>query len=106
MESMESQRSRLSTLPTLLGNPFGITIFPQPRLLAYFKVQELERPNPRPLDLKGVVMKVLGPKCNERSTTLRWSVLGLHMGWLDRAVTPTARSTAAGLATPRKKKHD
>ena len=66
----------------------------------------LKRPNPRPLDLKGVVMEVLGPKCNERSTTLRWSVLGLHMGWLDRAVTPTARSTAAGLATPRKKKHD
>ncbi len=61
-------RSRLSTLPTLLGNPFGITTFPRPRLLAYFKVQEHERPNPRPLDLKGVVMEVLGPKCNERST--------------------------------------
>ena len=63
-------RSRLSTLPTLLGNPFGITTFPRPRLLAYFKVQEQERPNPRPLDLKGVVMEVLGPKCNERSSTL------------------------------------
>jgi hypothetical protein len=63
-------RSRLSTLPTLLGNPFGITTFPWPRLLAYFKVQEYERPNPRPLDLKGVVMEVLGPKCNERSSTL------------------------------------
>ena len=58
-------RSRLSTLPTLFGNPFGITTFPRPRLLAYFKVQEQERPNPRPLDLKGVVMDVLGPKCNE-----------------------------------------
>ena len=61
---------RLSTLPTLLGNPFGITTFPRPRLLAYFKVQEHERPNPGPLDLKGVVMEVLGPKCNERSGTL------------------------------------
>jgi sigma-B regulation protein RsbU (phosphoserine phosphatase) len=45
-----------------LGNPFGITTFPRPRLLAYFKVQEHERPNPRPLDLKGVVMEALGPK--------------------------------------------
>jgi hypothetical protein len=63
-------RIRLSTLPTLLGNPFGITTFPGPRLLAYFKVLEHERPNPRPLDLKGVVMEVLGPKCNERSSTL------------------------------------
>jgi hypothetical protein len=53
-------RSRLSTLPTLLGNPFEITTFPQPRFLAYFRVQEHERPNPRPLDLKGVVIKVLG----------------------------------------------
>ena len=49
-------KSRLSTLPTLLGNPFGITTFPQPRLLAYFKVQEHESPNPKPLNLKGVVM--------------------------------------------------
>jgi hypothetical protein len=63
-------RSRLSTLPTLLGNPFGITTFPRPRLVAYLKVQERERPNPRPLDLKGVVTEVLGPKCNERSGTL------------------------------------
>jgi hypothetical protein len=63
-------RSRLSTLPTLLGNPFGITTFPRPRLLAYFKVQKHERPNPRQLDLKGVVTQVLGPKCNERSSTL------------------------------------
>ena len=31
-------RGRLSTLPTLLGNPFAITTFPGPRLLAYFKV--------------------------------------------------------------------
>jgi hypothetical protein len=39
-------RSLLSTLPSLLGNPFGITIqFPRPRLLAYFKVQELEKPS-------------------------------------------------------------
>jgi hypothetical protein len=63
-------RSRLSTLPTLLGNPFRITTFPRPRLLAYFKVQEHERRNPRPFDLKGVVTEVLGPKCNERSSTL------------------------------------
>jgi hypothetical protein len=34
------------------------------------KGQKQERPNPRPLDLKGVVMEVLGPKCNERSSTL------------------------------------
>jgi hypothetical protein len=38
-------RSLLSTLPSLLGNPFGITTFPRPRLLAYFKVQELEKPS-------------------------------------------------------------
>ena len=63
-------RCRLSTLPTLFGNPFGITTFPRPRLLAYFKVQEQERPNPRPLDLEGVVTEVLGPKCNEGSSTL------------------------------------
>src|SRR5258708_38819859 len=63
-------RGRLSTLPKLLGNPFGITTFPWPRLLAYFKVQEHERPSPKSLDLKGVVMEVLGPKCNERSGTL------------------------------------
>src|SRR5450631_3850876 len=63
-------RSRRSTLPTLLGNPFGIATFPPPRLLAYFKMREHERPNPRPLDLKGVVMEVLGPKCNGCSGTL------------------------------------
>jgi hypothetical protein len=66
-------RDRLSTLPTLFGNPFGITTFLRPRLPAYFKVQEHDRPNPGPLDLKGVVMEVLGPKCNERSGTLRRS---------------------------------
>jgi hypothetical protein len=27
-------RNQLSTLPTLFGNPYGITTFPQPRLLA------------------------------------------------------------------------
>ena len=48
-------RIRLSTLPTLFGNRFGITTFPRPRLLAFFKVQEQERPNARPLDFKGVV---------------------------------------------------
>jgi len=48
-------RIRLSTLPTLFGNRFGITTFPRPRLLAFFKVQEQERPNVRPLDFKGVV---------------------------------------------------
>src|ERR1700758_3973648 len=64
------QRSRLSTLPTLFGNPFGITTFPRPRLLTYLKVQEDERPNPRPLDFKGVVMEVLGPKCNASPGTI------------------------------------
>lgn len=49
---------------SLFGNPCGITTFPQPRLLAYFKVQDQERPNPRPLDFKGVVMDVLDPKCH------------------------------------------
>ena len=61
-------RIRLSILPTLFGNPFGITTFPRPRLLAYFEVQQQERPNPRPLDLEGVVMEVLGPKCNNAET--------------------------------------
>jgi hypothetical protein len=55
-------RNRLSTLPTLFGNPCGITTFPQPRLLAYLKMQNKERPNPRPLDHNGVVMEVSGPK--------------------------------------------
>jgi hypothetical protein len=63
-------RNRLSTLPTLFGNPCGITTFPEPRLLAYFKMQDQERPNPRPLDHKGVVMEVPGPKCNGCSGTL------------------------------------
>jgi len=63
-------RNRLSTLPTLFGNPCGITTFPQPRLLAYFKMQDQERPNPRPLEHKGLVMEVLGPKCNGCSGTL------------------------------------
>jgi hypothetical protein len=63
-------RNRLSTLPTLFGNPCGITTFPQPLLLAYFKMQDQERPNPRPLDFKGVVMEVPGPKCNGCSGTL------------------------------------
>jgi hypothetical protein len=35
-----------------LGNPFGITRFPRPRLLSYFNVQEHVRPNPKPIDLK------------------------------------------------------
>ena len=46
-------RSRLSTLPTLLGNPFGITTFSRPRLLACFKIQEHEKPNPRPFSPQG-----------------------------------------------------
>jgi hypothetical protein len=36
-------RSRLSTFPALLGNPFGITTFPWPRLLAYFEEQQQEK---------------------------------------------------------------
>ncbi|WP_424171248.1 transposase [Terracidiphilus sp.] len=67
-------RNRLSTLPTLFGNPCGITTFPQPRLLAYFKMQDQERPNPRPLEHKGLVMEVPGPKCNGCSGTLRSTV--------------------------------
>jgi len=63
-------RSRLSTLPTLFGNPFGITTFPRPRLLAYFKVRKHERQNPRQLVLKGVVTEVFGPMCNGCSGTL------------------------------------
>jgi hypothetical protein len=69
MESMESQEAGFPPLPTLLGNPFGITTFARPRLLAYFKVQEHDRIQGL-LDLKGVVTEVLGPKCNERSSTL------------------------------------
>jgi hypothetical protein len=41
-------RIRLSTLPTLLGNPYGITTFPRPLLLAYFKAQETESKAFRP----------------------------------------------------------
>ena len=47
-------------------------------LLAYLKVQEHERPNPRPLDLTGVVMEANGPKCNERSSTLRRLLATCH----------------------------
>jgi hypothetical protein len=46
-------RNRLSTLPTLFGNPCGITTFPQPLLLAYFKMQDQERPNPKAFGLQG-----------------------------------------------------
>ena len=46
-------RIRLSTLPTLFGNPFGITTFPRPQL-AFFKVQEQERPNARPWTSRGL----------------------------------------------------
>ena len=63
-------RNRLSMLSTLFGNPCGITTFPQPPLLAYFKMQDQERPNPRPLEHKGLVMEVPGPKCNGCSGTL------------------------------------
>ena len=54
MERVESQESGFPPFPHF-GNPFGITTFPRPRLLAFFKVQEQERPNARPLDFKGVV---------------------------------------------------
>src|ERR1700722_17863370 len=37
---------------------------------AYLKMQNKERPNPRPLDHNGVVMEVAGPKCNGCSGTL------------------------------------
>ena len=67
---MESQEAGFPPFPTLFGNPFGVATFPRPRLLAYFKAQKQERPNPKPLDLEGVVMEVLGPKCNGRSSTL------------------------------------
>jgi hypothetical protein len=45
---LRKPRSRLSTLPTLFGNPFGIATFPRPRLLAYFKAQKQERQAFRP----------------------------------------------------------
>jgi hypothetical protein len=51
-------KSRLSTGPTLFGNPFGITTIPRPPLLAYFDEQQQERPNPSSLDLKGLVTDV------------------------------------------------
>jgi hypothetical protein len=51
---VESQESGFPPF-TIFGNPFGITTFPRPRLLAFFKVQEQKRPNARPLDFKGVV---------------------------------------------------
>jgi len=55
-------RSRLSTLPTLFGNPFGITTFPTASTAEYFKGLEQKGSNPRPLDRKAVVMEVLGSK--------------------------------------------
>ena len=70
MESMENQAAGSPPFPHSLEIPSGIPTFPRSRLLAHFKVQEHERPNPRPLDLKGLVMEVLGPKCNGRSGTL------------------------------------
>jgi hypothetical protein len=64
-------RSRLSTLPTLLGNPFGDYHIPTASTAGVFRSATAKRDrNSRPLDLKGVVMEVLGPKCNERSSTL------------------------------------
>jgi hypothetical protein len=59
-------------------------------------MQEQERPNPRPLDLKGVVMEVLGPKCNERSGTLRVP-LPLIVGSVD-VLEPAVRSEDVSFA--------
>lgn len=51
-------------------------------------MQEQERRNPRPLDLKEVVMEVLGPKGNERSSTRIplgfFSLLIFISGFVDR----------------------
>src|SRR5271168_4958109 len=72
-------RSRLSMLPTLIGNPFGITTFLRPRLLAYFEVEQQETPELKAFSLKGVLMEVLGPKCSERSNTLTVVNLARHL---------------------------
>jgi hypothetical protein len=66
-------RSRLSTLPTFFGNPFG---FPHSHGLDCGHVSKVNnkrkarKPDLRPFHRKGLVTDVPGPKCNERSSTL------------------------------------
>jgi hypothetical protein len=68
MESIESQKPAPTLSKSLRDyhNPTASTagIFQSAR------ARETESKNPRPLDLKGVGMEVLGPKCNERLSTL------------------------------------
>jgi len=70
MERVESKEAGFPPFPHSLEIPSGL---PHSHGLDYWhisKVQSMRDRIPRLLDLKGVVMEVLGTKCNERSSTL------------------------------------
>jgi len=60
-------RSRLPTLPTLFGNPFGIPTFPRPRRLGSCLLVTLKSKSSR---RKGLVTDVQGPQRNACPGTL------------------------------------
>src|SRR5258707_10714008 len=70
MESMESQEAGFPPFPHSLEIPSGLPHSHGLDCWHISKCKSMRDPNPRPLDLKGVVTEVLGPKCNERSSTL------------------------------------
>ena len=78
MERVESQEAGFPPFPPSLEIPSGL---PHSHSLDCWNISdEQERSNARPSDLKGVVMEVLDPKCNERSgilTTFPGSVYDL-----------------------------
>src|SRR5258707_13393090 len=70
MESMESQEAGFPPFPHSLEIPSGLPHSHGLDCWHISRCKSMRDRNPRPLDLKGVVMEVLGPKCNERSSTL------------------------------------
>src|SRR3954453_14169096 len=82
---------RLSTLPTPLGNPVGITTFPQLRRRREYvsgPANPAENPRPEPLSTQGVVNHVSGlkrkgcPGTLSLTPALRASVSGLLCGFV------------------------
>jgi hypothetical protein len=70
MESMESQEAGFPPFPHSLEIPSGL---PHSHGLGCWHISKYKSMRDRSqglLDLKGVVTEVLGPKCNERSSTL------------------------------------
>ena len=70
-------RSRLPTLSTLFGNPFGIPTFPRPRRLDICLLMPL---NSNHRHRKGLVTDVSGPQRNACPGTLTSGRLGFLAG--------------------------